>query len=42
MTTTNCEYYKKLRLVAVIVEVAATMLAAAISAVAIMLVAIQW
>ena len=40
-TNTNCECYKKLRLAAVMVE-AATILAAEIVAVAIMLAAIQW
>ena len=42
MTSKNCECYKKLRLVPVMAAAVATMLAAAIEAVAIMLAAIQW
>ena len=37
MTSTNCERYKKLRLVAVMAAAAATMLAAAIAVAALML-----
>ena len=42
MTSTNCEYYKKLWLVAVMVVGAATILAAEIAVVVIILAAIQW
>ena len=42
MTSTNCECYKRLWLVAVMVAAAATMLVAAIEVAAKMLMAIQW